>query len=211
MNPHAAKAAAAERTSVSARREPGARTIVSASLSGMSAPSGLADSPFGHEFGHSLGCRQVVSSGRDICFADSDHRGVVAQQFDCGLEGLKVLGREQDDALAPVASHVNAFMGAIHLLGDLGQAGLHLRKGHRYHPSRLSLGGSCSDSMKAANSSAMRSVRRRYTCSIFGIFRVTSSKGWCIQRLWQSGERERARMGYPFGASPRVLPSSSLY
>ena len=94
MNSHAAKAAAAERTSVSARREPGARTIVSASLSGMSAPSGLADSPFGHEFGHSLGCRQVVSSGRDICFADSDHRGVVTEQFDRGFEGLEVLGLE---------------------------------------------------------------------------------------------------------------------
>ena len=122
MNSHAAKAAAAGRTSVSARRAPGARTIVYLSLLGLSALTGLADSPFRHELGHFLGCRQVVSSGRGFCFADSGHGGVVTEEFDRGFEGLKVLGREQDDVLTAIASGVNAFMDPGHALNVCGTA-----------------------------------------------------------------------------------------
>jgi len=40
-------------------------------------------------------------------------------------------GREQHDVLAAVTSHVDSFMGAIHLFGYLGKPSLDFREGHR--------------------------------------------------------------------------------
>jgi hypothetical protein len=131
----------------------------------------------------------------------------IDEQVDVGFLGVRSFRDTAEDTGVAPSVGSNQAKDELTILGERSAAGCSAVKAQQAGYLRLT----ASDPKKAADSSAMRRVRRRYTCSIFGTFRVTSSKGWCIQRLWPNGERERARMGHPFGASPRVLPSSSLY
>ena len=69
----------------------------------------------------------------DVCVTDPTHAGVVAEQLDGRFQGFEVLGREQDDVLAAVAGDVDALVGAVDLVGDLGQTGLDFRQRHHAH------------------------------------------------------------------------------
>jgi hypothetical protein len=52
----------------------------------------------------------------------------VGQQLQGRLDARQLLGGDQDDVLATVLRDVHTLVRAVHLVGDVGQAGLGVRK-----------------------------------------------------------------------------------
>ena len=63
-------------------------------------------------------------------------RGVCQQLKRC-LDGLEILGRDQDNIFAAIPRDVDTLVRAVHFLGDLGQPCLDVRQRQHNHRLRL--------------------------------------------------------------------------